>query len=413
MEKEVNTLQIQNLLNQVYSSQKHFNEIAKVTGENFNVFSIMSMERNEVYTHSAILCELLDPNGSHGQGDIFLNIFIDIINKKIDINKNNSIPVLNNCSAHKEFFVGEINRDTTFGGRIDIYVTNKKHSLIIENKIDAGSQPNQLLRYYNYAKQNYNDDFWLIYLQKTEENHYEDDLNYTTGFGNELLKDIPLKIKDRVIKITYQHEILEFLNLCLKETVHLPIIRETLNQYIFLIKKITNQSTNIIMSESLIKLITSSPGNIESAMQISENMTAIKNELVKRLLSNIDKITSVYGLILDYDNNLSKRPSYFFFYKENWKYCICFQFYTNDFKDINFGICLRKDNIPENQDPIFNEKIRAVLPIMNSNSFWAGWEHYSEWDRIPWRDLATDKASEIISNKIIGTYNVIKDIPGI
>lgn len=413
MEKEVNTLQIQNLLNQVYSSQKHFNEIAKVTGENFNVFSIMSMERNEVYTHSAILCELLDPNGSHGQGDIFLNIFIDIINKKIDINKNNSIPILNNCSAHKEFFVGEVTIDKTFGGRIDIYITNKKCSLIIENKIDAGSQTNQLLRYYNYGKQNYNDNFWLIYLQKMEENHYEDDLNYTTGFGNELLKDIPLKIKDRVIKITYQHEILEFLNLCLKETVHLPIIRETLNQYIFLIKKITNQSTNIIMSESLVKLITSSPENVESAMTINGNINAIKSELVKKLLLDLDKITKMYGLILDHDDYLGSKECCFWFYKENWKYCVCFEFSSNNFETLYFGICLINNNTTENQNQDFNERITAAFPIMKSDIFWAGKEPYIEWNEIPWRDFATNKASEIISNKIIDTYNVIKDIPGI
>lgn len=41
-------------------------------GDFFNIFSILKVERNEVYTHSAMLCELLNPKGSHGMSDKFL-----------------------------------------------------------------------------------------------------------------------------------------------------------------------------------------------------------------------------------------------------------------------------------------------------------------------------------------------------
>lgn len=34
------------------------------TGEGFNLISIMKMETNERYTHSAIIAELLNPHGN-------------------------------------------------------------------------------------------------------------------------------------------------------------------------------------------------------------------------------------------------------------------------------------------------------------------------------------------------------------
>ena len=78
MEKE-EQINIQNLLNQVNLISKHYDRISSLTGEKFNIFSIMSMEKNEVYTHSAIITELLNPYGNHGQTDVFLKEFITII----------------------------------------------------------------------------------------------------------------------------------------------------------------------------------------------------------------------------------------------------------------------------------------------------------------------------------------------
>ena len=52
------------LLNQVGSILKSYDKIAKSTGENFNIFTVMGMESNEVKTHSAIIGELLNPKGS-------------------------------------------------------------------------------------------------------------------------------------------------------------------------------------------------------------------------------------------------------------------------------------------------------------------------------------------------------------
>mgnify|MGYP000526485501 CR=1 FL=1 len=52
---------IKNLLQQVSIIKKKYDEIAKITGENFNIFSIMRAESDEVRTHSRIIADFLNP----------------------------------------------------------------------------------------------------------------------------------------------------------------------------------------------------------------------------------------------------------------------------------------------------------------------------------------------------------------
>ena len=73
-----------------YSGSKHLlSEIEKIVsknetvkaerakrGEFFNIFNVLKIGGNEVRLHSAFLAELLNPEGSHGLGNIFLVEFL-------------------------------------------------------------------------------------------------------------------------------------------------------------------------------------------------------------------------------------------------------------------------------------------------------------------------------------------------
>ena len=63
---------ITDLLSQVRQITKYYNEIDSFSGAKFNVFKVIGVTTNEVRLHSRFLDEMLNPNGSHGQGDIFL-----------------------------------------------------------------------------------------------------------------------------------------------------------------------------------------------------------------------------------------------------------------------------------------------------------------------------------------------------
>jgi hypothetical protein len=49
----------------------------------FNVFEVTRRSGFEVTTHSALLCDLLNPWGSHGQGGAFLKAFLEMVDGKL------------------------------------------------------------------------------------------------------------------------------------------------------------------------------------------------------------------------------------------------------------------------------------------------------------------------------------------
>jgi hypothetical protein len=142
----MNMDKIENLLQQVSIIQKKYDEIAKITGENFNIFSIMRAETDEVRTHSRIIAELLNPKGLHSQGSIFLKLFFEEVKDLNDILENFDY---DNAQVVVEEHTGRIDEDYSEGGFIDIILKDSKNQVVIENKINAGDQKGQLLRYKN------------------------------------------------------------------------------------------------------------------------------------------------------------------------------------------------------------------------------------------------------------------------
>jgi superfamily II helicase len=230
---------LESLLEQLGLLLNNYNKLAKVTGENFNIFSVMGMENNEVKTHSAIIGELLNPKGSHGLEDIPLKLFIEQIISRLDnseIVKKFDLDTKNSKSIIEEH-AGTINEDKTEGGRIDIVVKDiANRVIVIENKIYAGEQQNQLLRYYMaYPKAP------ILFL--------------TLDGKPPLSVGKDLKINEHYFLISYRKDILEWLEKCVKEAVKFPMLREVIQQYIYLIKKLTNQTMNDDLKKGIKLLI--------------------------------------------------------------------------------------------------------------------------------------------------------------
>ena len=140
---------IQELLVEVAAINKKYENIEEVTGANFNIFKIMRMETDEVRTHSRFIAELLNPNGSHGQKDIFLVLFINVF-KRLLIEKAPNLAdvfdILKCDISTTEIKVEEVMEN----GRVDIVMKfSNGQVMVIENKIYAGDQYGQLARYKN------------------------------------------------------------------------------------------------------------------------------------------------------------------------------------------------------------------------------------------------------------------------
>ena len=104
---------------------------------NLNVWEAVNLARSEL-KHCSFLRWLLDPRGSHYQGDLFLKRFIERYSEHFP----EEIPIdeLSSCKVKSE--------DSDYAaGRVDISITGRSFIIVIEAKIDAGEQEDQLERY--------------------------------------------------------------------------------------------------------------------------------------------------------------------------------------------------------------------------------------------------------------------------
>ena len=236
--------------------QRFFREVARICaleqaqqeernrkGENYNLFSILNIERYEL-KHSALIANLLDPKGSHGCGDAFLKAFFEIALKGTAYPFESSTPP----QSHTEHYTGLIAGDT--GGRIDILVESKSshYGLIIENKIYAGDQDKQLTRYDNYGKETFGAGGYLLV--------------YLTLYGYDASKEsTATKSAEEVgyLRLSYAEDILRWLEQCVRLADNKPLVRESLNQYIRTIKQLTYQDMNQENIQEIIDLAVDHP----------------------------------------------------------------------------------------------------------------------------------------------------------
>ena len=327
-------------------------------GDFFNIFSILKAETDEVKTHSAFLAELLKPNGTHGQGALFLDNFLKMIVSDEDL-------ITENAKVNIESSIGPISEDYKSGGRLDILIQLPKSNyiILIENKIDAGDQPYQLLRYNKYAKET-KCKYKLLYL--TKDGH--DPSETSTG-----------KIEDEPFWecISYSQDIKNWLKFCLENIANASPVVETIRQYIGLIDKITNQTMEIEMSEKLTKLMID---NLEETLAVLDNKENFENEIyedfekqMKDLADEMNKLAGEKKYEFKPDGNIfrwSGEQNLYFILKDYPNLKICF----GRAKGNILFYSVRKDGKNQKQLTCFSEPPEELYPY--------GWDHlkYNEWN---------------------------------
>ena len=246
---------LEGILGRVRELKDEYGKWAKATGENFNVFSILDRESDEVKTHSAIIAELLNPQGAHSQGTLFLKLFLEKLLLKEEIpnlkygNDDLSDEYLKKfkvgveVSFEKKDEKGEMKRS-----QIDILIESNDVCIVIENKIYAEDQERQLGRYYEYALDT-GKNLGIIYLTLLGDEPGEFTLYGGEGeprkfYGKNKIPPCRMLPEDTVVCLSYEDFIVKWVDDCIKEVAHIPQIRETLHQYQILLKELTGQPIN-------------------------------------------------------------------------------------------------------------------------------------------------------------------------
>jgi hypothetical protein len=300
---------VENLLREVNAISEKYDEIAKITGENYNIFEILGVSSKEL-SHSKILTDLLNPKGSHCCGEVFLKLFFEkFLPDKKDVD-------FSNCQISKECLIGD--------GRLDICIDYSDFRLGIENKIYAPEGEGQFKKYRDFLEQKYQGDYCLIYLTLKGEK--------PNSCGYECQK-YPESCKCKCL--SYRKDILEWLELCQKEVFNKPLIRETLEQYKNLLKILTHQTRSKEMSKEIIRKITETAGNYKSAVEIGSNLReARKKILCDYLINPLKKLAEEKydGLKCVNDDPDPDQIGnlWFGFKKEGWDIFIRFLFFETD-----------------------------------------------------------------------------------
>lgn len=352
---------------------------SRLRGEQFNLFHTCGVNHYEV-THSAILAELLSPDGTHGQKDAYLKLFLDVVKGAVDREdeKTNVLSLFNTSAA-------EVRTEYSIGnGRIDILITDnvQRQAVIIENKIYADDQYEQLKRYDTFAKETYGKGKYIIL--------------YLTLFGEDASEQSGEGV--RYTNVSYDRDILEWINRCVARSVSMPLIRETLVQYANHIKKLTNQNMESKYEEELLETMAA---NAEATAAICDAQWKYKKHVFEKYVSEaLSAFASEKGLIYDKLNMFgSKGECGFYFYKQEWKNSAIW-FYSEKCSFVNsyWGISNYYG------DKLKVEKRQMECMSERPTDYWPyGWEYlkpYENWDMSTITAMVNGKYADMIKRNV-------------
>ena len=126
-------------------------ELDRRLARQFNAFDYLRPDEQGL---SKMIRDLLDPEGPHGQGQIFLRLFLEGVGfaRGADL-RNSRVYVELTIEGQRRLDIA-----VCIGGRHD------GHCLAIENKPFADDQKDQIRDYLDWLRKNYGDRFLLIYL---------------------------------------------------------------------------------------------------------------------------------------------------------------------------------------------------------------------------------------------------------
>lgn len=373
-------LATRSLLDSTALIRKQVEKLNRMTGAQYNIFELLRLSTHE-NSHSLIIADLLDPKGSHGQGEVFLEAFKDELSNIqqteggaklgehfLNLTKE-SVRVLT------ELHLG--NKTETDGGRIDIALLSSQETIYIENKIYAGLQDRQLDRYLSNGKP-------VIFLTLTEDDFEQ----------GELPK------KPNLFLITYETHISRWLDRCIEIAATKPPVRESISQYLKIIQKLTGQGGSDLMKEQLREIITRDQESLEAFFELQQCEADIMKTVGERLREIGKVVATETSLRLhDYPFDYSKPNQGLMFGCDTWdaeKLQAGIQFHRH-YRALAFGVAhteKQEDHQDHTLANVINKNFKAALGDTSEPSSW--WPARQPFDE-KWKDWKAEQFWEILA----------------
>ena len=270
---------LKNKYSQMLSEYRNENT---VMAKDFNIFHILGVAHYEVSTHSSFLRELLDSNGTHGQGNLFFIEFLSMLAAKGVIPRDD---IKSYSTKTFDDYVCEAERSVDTG-RVDIIVEqlagDAPFCIIIENKVWAEDQEKQIERYWQelVGKKN-------IPINRKKILYLSPDGHLPSEWSIDKTTRYELENKGILHCISYKKDIRQWLENVLPK-VESDKVKHSLIQYIDALLKLTGGFMPDI--EKNIYDFLAHPDNWQFANEISEKVNSAREQLISEFLSEIKSI---------------------------------------------------------------------------------------------------------------------------
>ena len=242
--------------------------------QSFNLFTVLRSRSDEVNLHSRFLHALL---GRRENLAAFL---------KLECLQLGNVASLNVDAA-------EVHREKAIEGeRIDLWIADRpsRCAVAVENKINAGDQPNQLGGYYCALKRANFHDVRIIYL---------------TLDGREPSSQSKRKVPDEHLSCVSYVDLLPWLETCQELASEDPALRSSIAQYRQLVREFTGGGLGAKQMQEMKEIIRES-----RSLDLARNLGAAANELLVDIVHEMWKqIDSAIKQEFEESNLRSSTPS--------------------------------------------------------------------------------------------------------
>lgn len=400
-QKEVEMEELQQLLKDVYEATKG---IKQEKAEAFDVIGTCIGTQETI--HSKFLAELLNPDGSHGLGSAFLEAFYEQIELNELTPKNSSIKTEFTCPE----------------GKMDIVISNENDTVVIENKIYALDQSDQLKRYSE----------WLNKQEKANKK-----LIYLTLDGHEASNAKGIDYQ----QISYRNDILQWLDKCIAEIFKNTLsakdgknafaknqidernafVKKLLLQYKELIKKLTRMDMEPEMKNKISEVITSNKKNYLAAALTAKAFDSIHQVFLRNIVKKAceeEREKWPWGKEMEWEISTNKYNQFGISYTPKSKqYKLFFEFQIENYQNLYYGLHDLRDRGPHpytqttiNRPNGFdgpNEHGWIAGTYANTDQNWDAESLLKHWDN----DFADIK--EDIKGYIANLMEIIKNNPAL
>ena len=261
-EKDVS--EVKNLLANVAKLTSEIGE-RQSQGLGFNIFRLCPVNHYE-NTHSRIIAEFLNPQGSHGQGDKFLRLFLNLpcVEKHL---KGKGFPFDDEMRGLDTAFI--LTEEVFSEGRSDITIHWRGWCIVIENKIYAADQTKQLKRYEQA-------------ILRTGEKPV---LFYLTLDGHAAREDGGAKVD--YCRLSYRDDIARWLEECADAVKDISGVYEALIQYRRLTKELSGPSEEQKMDTEIVNEIVATPESFKAACKVNAAVQTARADIAQKIMASL------------------------------------------------------------------------------------------------------------------------------